>query len=463
MTGNERSWGHLVPSNQIVGPLQWVNHARQLLADYSDRELLQKVNILSALVKVMERLTCNLPMVCGGVVQEEVVPGILEFSEAFRIYNEVIASDFSLEKKAKETFQNQVLHATLGLPVFIISHKVIGKFLILKSSSNSIEYILSKLFDEFESSVKDPVVMEFSFSELKSLMSSDFDRKLLELAVSVGKSNRELEVLNIDIAHNTKEVKERIDSLRAVESLAEEKAKSKISFEISSLKELIKADILKLETRRSSWPELAIQDLEDKIKVMQDRQDELNRFMSEESEHHRILLRRRVQQFRKRMERDERLRKMGRANIHQKQGAKRKLEDSDDEFVASMFSEHAGYHGLRNTVTEYIGTVDRSKRIKLEDIKKYYNFKRNERGEKNISTSTARRRLAPRRKTSRAAKSHIGKCLISVAVPPRTGDSSNENTHYARKFRSNIEQCLFSQRLFLEEIRDIESNVKVLF
>ena len=112
MTGNERFWGHLVPSNQIVGPLQWVNHARQLLADYSDRELLQKVNILSALVKVMERLTCNLPMVCGGVVQEEVVPGILEFSEAFRIYNEVIAiaSDFSLEKKAKETFQNQVLH-----------------------------------------------------------------------------------------------------------------------------------------------------------------------------------------------------------------------------------------------------------------------------------------------------------------------------------------------------------------
>lgn len=85
------------------------------------------------------------------------------------------------------------------------------------------------------------------------------------------------------------------------------------------------------------------------------------------------------------------------------------MEDSDDEFVASMFSEHAGYHGLRNTVTEYIGTVDRSKRIKLEDIKKYYNFKRNERGEKNISTSTARRRLAPRRKTSRAAKSHIGK------------------------------------------------------
>ena len=463
MTGNERSWGHLVPSDQVVGPLQWVNHARKLMADYSDRELLQKVNILSALVKVMERLTCHLPMVCGGVVQEEVVPGILEFSEAFRIYNEVIASDSTLEKKAKETFQNQVLHATLGLPVFIITHKIIGKFVVLKSSSNSIEYILSKLFDEFESSVKDPVVMDFSFSELKSLMSSDFDRKLLELAVSVGKSNRELEVLNIDIAHNTKEVKERIDSLRAVESFAEEKAKSKISFEISSLKELIKADILKLETRRSSWPEFAIQDLEDKIKVKKDRQDELSRVMNEETEHHRILLRRRVQEFRKRMERDERLRKMGRANIHQKQGAKRKLEDSDDEFVASMFSEHAGYHGLRNTVTEYIGTVDRSKRIKLEDIKKYYNIKRNERGQKNISTSTARRRLAPRRKTSQAAKSHIGKCLISVAVPPRTGDSSNENTHYARKFRSNIEQCLFSRTEFLNEIRDIESNVKVLF
>ena len=121
-----------------------------------------------------------------------------------------------------------------------------------------------------------------------------------------------------------------------------------------------------------------------------------------------------------------------------------------------MFSEHAGYHGLRNTVTEFIGTVDRNKRIKLNDIKKYYDMRRSERGEKSISVSTARRRLAPRRKSSQVAKLHIGKCLISVAIPPRTGESANENTHFARKFRANVEKCLFSRSEFLHEIRDIE-------
>ena len=114
-----------------------------------------------------------------------------------------------------------------------------------------------------------------------------------------------------------------------------------------------------------------------------------------------------------------------------------------------MFSEHAGYHGLRNTVTEFIGTIDRSKRIKLEDIKKYHNMRRKERGEKSITVSTARRRLAPRRKTSLVAKSNIGKCLISVAVPPRTGDSPNENTHFAIKFSNNLDKCLFSKAKFL--------------
>ena len=128
-----------------------------------------------------------------------------------------------------------------------------------------------------------------------------------------------------------------------------------------------------------------------------------------------------------------------------------------------MFSQHAGYHGLRNTVTEFIGTVDRNKRIKLAEIRKYYNMRRSERGESNISRETARRRLAPRRRNSHAAKSHIGRCLISVAVPPRTENCSNENTYFARKFRSNVEKSLFSGEKFLPEIRDIDSNSNVLF
>ena len=120
----------------------------------------------------------------------EVVPGILKFNEAFRIYSESLEAKVCDIEKLKVTFQNQLLHHIHGLPVFIISHKLVGKYVILRSSSDSIEYIISFLFDALDEDKEDSENMEFSMSEIKSLMSSDFDRKLLELAVSFGKSRR---------------------------------------------------------------------------------------------------------------------------------------------------------------------------------------------------------------------------------------------------------------------------------
>ena len=38
----------------------------------------------------------------------------------------------------------------------------------------------------------------------------------------------------------------------------------------------------------------------------------------------------------------------------------------------------------------------------------------------------------------------------------------NENTHYAQKFRKNVEKSVFSQFEFLSEIRHIDFNKKVL-
>ena len=457
-----KPWGLLTCSSQDVGPLQWMDHAKQLMAQYSRREVNKKVNILVALVKVMERLSCHLPMHVGESVNE-VVPGILEFNEAFRIYRESIETDVCDIEKLKVTFQNQLLNETHGLPVFIVSHKHIGKYVILRSSSNSIEYILSTLLDELDEDTDYNENMEFSFSEIKALMSSDFDRKLLELAVSFGKSRRELEILNINIATTTEEVKKNIDEIRSVDKVAEEKAKKKLDSEISSIEDSIKTAKSKLEIKRGYWPESAVRDHEEEVAHQEERRDELVKVKLEVDGHYRNLLKRRIRRSRSRLVKEERLKAIGRSKAYIKQGAKRKLTGSDDEFVASMFSEHAGYHGLRNTVTEFVGTIDRNKRIKLEDIKKYYNLRRLERGETSVSKSTARRRLAPRRRTSLAAKSHIGKCLISVAVPPRTGDSSNENTHYARKFRSNLEMCLFNRSEFLPEVRDIQSNTKILF
>ena len=61
--------------------------------------------------------------------------------------------------------------------------------------------------------------------EIKSFMSSDFDRKLLEIAVSHGKSRSELEKLGIYFSEALEEVKEKIEELRLIAEEAERKAK----------------------------------------------------------------------------------------------------------------------------------------------------------------------------------------------------------------------------------------------
>ena len=456
----EKSWGYVSSSSQDVHPQLWLDHAKQLLANNLHRQVSTKVNILAALVKVMERLVCVMPMV---IVEEvnDVLPGMLEFKEAFGIYCNHISTEACSIEQLKVTFLNQILHQKTGLPVVVLMHNHLGKFIILKSGYFSMEYIFTKLFDHTDD-VKD-IEIDFSFSEIKSLMSTDFDRKLLELAVSTGKSRSELENLGINILTTLEEVKTKIEELRVAEENAEEKAKDKLDKEIQFTDDLLSTNKAKFEVKRNHWPEFALRDLDDKIKVQEERRERLHDIRLQKDQLSKALLRRRVATAKHRLIKEQKLKQVGRSMVHKKQGAKRKLTESDDEFVASMFSEHAGYHGLRNTVTEFIGTVDRSKRIKLEDVRKYYNMRRTDRGEKRISTATARRRLAPRMKKSHASKYHIGRCLISVAVPPRTGDSSNENTHYARKFRSNLEQCLFSHNKFLPEIRDIASSSKILF
>ena len=67
----EKQWGYLSSSCQDVAPGLWLNHARQLLAENLNKNASTKVNILDSLVKVMERLVCNMTMVMGDEVNDE--------------------------------------------------------------------------------------------------------------------------------------------------------------------------------------------------------------------------------------------------------------------------------------------------------------------------------------------------------------------------------------------------------
>ena len=244
----EKSGGSLTSSCQGVHPTQWMDNARQLMAEYSRKESRKKAKSLSALVKVMDRLTCTLPMVFGEVVKY-VVPGVMEFDDAFKIYEENLQSEACDMKQLEVTFLHQVCNERIGLPVVILSHTQYGKWIFLKSSNTSLEFVFSTLLDKCDEE-EEFANLDFSYSEIKSFMSSDFDRQLLDLTFSAGKSKSHLLKLGINIASTTEDVKEKIDAIINVEQEAEAKANLKLDSEIISVEKSIQAKKTKLEVKK---------------------------------------------------------------------------------------------------------------------------------------------------------------------------------------------------------------------
>ena len=131
----EKSWGSITSSNQEVDPSQWSNYSSKLMQDYQRRQASTKLNILMTMVKIMNRLQCIFPLACGDNVKE-VSPGVMQFDDAFKIYQEHINSEAcDIKTLKKESFQSQILHQDVGLPIVIVNHKEIGKWIILRAVS----------------------------------------------------------------------------------------------------------------------------------------------------------------------------------------------------------------------------------------------------------------------------------------------------------------------------------------
>ena len=128
MAGNvHKLWGSIFFSQQEVGPSRWRTFASQLLVGYRKRNAQRKENILTTLVKIMDRLDCTIPSVFGEVV-EDIIPGVIKFNDAFRIYQEHINTEAcDIKTLKKESFQSQVLNKELGLPVLILNHHQVDK------------------------------------------------------------------------------------------------------------------------------------------------------------------------------------------------------------------------------------------------------------------------------------------------------------------------------------------------
>ena len=97
------------------------------------------------------------------------------------------------------------------------------------------------------------------------------------------------------------------------------------------------------------------------------------------------------------------------------QGAHRKIDDTEEEFLREIVEQDRTSHGCRHDEVGYM-----SKGKKLEDLYQALDEKRKAKGRPLIkSMTTVYNRAKPRREGSRQAKKRIGKSYFCWKTPPK--------------------------------------------
>lgn len=103
------------------------------------------------------------------------------------------------------------------------------------------------------------------------------------------------------------------------------------------------------------------------------------------------------------------------------QGAYRKVDSDDEEFLVKCIEDKATSHGRRHDSVLYL-----NHRVKAKDLKNTVNHFKEKHGKKLIrSNTTIYNRSRPRNKRSIQAKRHIGKGLFCAKKPSKTEHKSN--------------------------------------
>ena len=180
-----------------------------------------------------------------------------------------------------------------------------------------------------------------------------------------------------------------------------------------------KQNLVKL--KQNTWPAHVIGDLESGINVTEDRIGEIEKLLNCEDS----ATRQRLDQMRKRkatqLVENQRIKRRKLGN----QGAPRKLDEENEEFIAKCVEDKATYHGRRHDLVMYT-----NRRVKSRDLTNIANKRLKDAGKRLIKSGTnVYNRCKPKNTRSVQASRHIGKGLMCFKKPPKAEENENENTH----------------------------------
>ncbi len=381
----------------------------------------KKYNVASGLLSVWDYLNAE--------DQSGDPYGYCSYQEALNLYSA------HFENHVQDDTFRDILLGQNGLPVTIFHHEPLNKRYVIMTPLNfSLDSFLSEILNSREQSTGWHERLPLNSNTVHTLlgaMDTEFDRAVARTILAIGRSRDEIFSLGVDADKAIKSLQKilnaALESQNAVMA-AEDMLNLRLNEKCEKLQVEIEKAEIDLEKKRDILSARRRKDLENHCDILKQRvmsvKDLKSRQCKKTVQKHRQAVKRIAESLldENRVKR----RKLG-------AGAKRKLDDSDEDDIANLIQEKTTAHGRRHDTILYTGHS-----IRKKHLLGIANYVRATKGKSTIkSSTTVYNRGRPRNLRSRQAAKHIGKSLWCFKAPPKTARKDNELTHHQRAMRKN--------------------------
>ena len=364
--------------------------------------------------------------------------GYMRFEEAFDIYLSYFPQG---ERRCTEDVQLKVelrhllCHSEYGLCVYLLQLPGKDELVILRPDSFDLSHFLSYMVQaelDAQEAVKkrDKMLISKTFcQEMMSCVETEWDRRVLRVMISTGRTNEEYE--NLGFKSDTrnsdqKKIKTYLQFTAGLDVEAKAAVAHQLELKKQKLHEKIKKKKRLLLEKKFKWTECQIAEREEELETLTERHDSTEALHARAVGDEEVVSKSLIQMIRRKKSQLINAKRL----LRRKQGGGRKrlIDEADEKFLEKCIAEKATAHGRRHDAVWYLN--HRVKGSHLLELINQHHLKRNLPLVK--SKSAVYNRSKPKNQRSIQAKNHIGLALFCCKKSPKSEDSSNILTHYCR-------------------------------
>ena len=363
------------------------------IAEKNDSKHLRRTRQITGLIHVLNELTALADPRYGKS------KGVLPFQEAYELFYSAFEPELPVPDR--HNFRDVLLSEEFGLPVAVFTWNNV-RYIVLNPEKWNIVRLLDVFCEDRSSENRFDLDAE-SLSTIIDSMESEYDKSVLRAVLAATSTRSELYDLGLKPEAAIKNLetvlavaKEVENAVVAGKDMTLLGLKAKIAKRENEIEEL-KASIKALRDIRADSRH--IQTMEEKLTVCIEGLKSVQAVVECDNKYSKQKFNAAARRRAEHLINENRLR-----NRKSGAGAKRKLDDIDEELIAKAIEQKTTLHGRRHDMVLYY-----HKRVKRDDLLNIANYHLLQQGKKMIkSATTVYNRAKPKRVRSLQAKKHIG-------------------------------------------------------